>query len=155
MNKKKDNYQNEAPPPILNNNIKELNNIYYNCDKCSSLIEIISINEDTDSIEFKCLNEEKKHGKRIIKIKEYIENMKKYNQKSLNSDICNIHNHNNIFASYCLDCNCHLCNDCLKTRTHINHQKINIIEIMPIQEELNIIKEVIADYNTKIEKLKN
>ena len=118
MKNKKVNEQNEAPPPILNNNIiglnnnniKEINNIYYNCDKCSSLIEIISINEDTDSIEFKCLNEEKKHGKRIIKIKEYIENMKKYNQKNINSDICTIHNQNNKFVSYCLGCNCHLCN---------------------------------------------
>ena len=138
MNKKKENYQNEAPPPIINNNIKEINNIYYNCDKCSSLIEIFSINEDSDSIEFKCLNEEEKHGKRIIKIKEYIENMKKYNQKNINSDICNIHNQNNKYVSYCLDCNCHLCNDCLKTRVHFNHKKNNIIEIMPIQEELNI-----------------
>ena len=95
--------QNEAPPPIPNNNINGLNNnniinynnIYYNCDKCSSLIEILSINEDTDSIEFKCLNKENMHGKRIVKIKEYIENMKKYNQKNINSDICTIHNQNN------------------------------------------------------------
>jgi hypothetical protein len=37
----------------------------------------------------------------------------------------------------------------------LNHNKNNIIEIQPIQEELNIMKEIINDYKTKVEKLQN
>ena len=47
----------------------ELNNeIYYNCSECSSLIEIISINENNNIIEFNCLNKESNHPKNIINI---------------------------------------------------------------------------------------
>ena len=37
----------------------ELNGeLYYSCSECSSLIEIISINEEKNTIEFNCLNQE-------------------------------------------------------------------------------------------------
>ena len=131
----------------------EVNNeIHYNCSECSSLIEIISINEENNTIEFNCLNKNNNHPKKnIIPIKEYLEKMKKYNNNKLNKDICEIHNIN--YICYCFDCNCHLCKECLKTRNHLNHSKNNIIEIEPMKEELNIIKEVIQDYNKKIDYL--
>ena len=34
----------------------QLKEIYYNCTECSSSIEIISINEEESTIEFKCPN---------------------------------------------------------------------------------------------------
>ena len=77
-------------------------------------------------------------------------------EKNINDlkDKCEKHKNNN-YISYCYECNCHLCEECLKTRIHINHKKSNIIEIKPIEEEINIIKEVIKNYNTELKKLKN
>ena len=71
---------NDAPPPSF-----EIDNgeIYYNCSECSSPIEIVSINENKNIIEFNCLNKESNHPKNIIMpLKEYIEKMKKYNNRN-------------------------------------------------------------------------
>ena len=139
----------EPMTPELNNN-----EIFYNCSECSSLIEILSINENNNTIEFNCLNKNFNHNKKItMPIKEYLEKMKKYNNNKLNKDECEIHNIK--YVSYCFDCNCHLCKECLKTRNHLNHIKNNIIEIEPMKEELNIINEVILDYKNKIDNLSN
>ena len=52
---KNDNILKDAPPPMT----PELNDeSYYSCSECSSLIEIISINEEKNTIEFNCLNQE-------------------------------------------------------------------------------------------------
>ena len=146
---KHENILNDAPPPLT----PELNDqIYYNCSECSSIIEIISIDEENNMIEFNCLNEENNHNKNItMPLKEYLEKMKKYNKSKINNDECEIHKSN--YISYCFNCNYHLCKECLKTRVHLNHIKNNIIEIKPMDEELNIIKEVIKDYGIKIENL--
>ena len=141
---------NDAPPPSIETDNGE---IYYNCSECSSLIEIISINVNNNIIEFNCLNKENNHKNIIIPLKEYLEKMKKYNNRALNCDECKIHNKNNKYVSYCFNCNRHLCEECLKTRNHMNHIKNNIIEIKPINEELDIIKEVINDYKNQIENL--
>ena len=116
----------------------KLNEIYYNCTECSSPIEILSINEKDNIIEFECINN--KH-KKNISIKEYIDKMKQFNVKKINNDICI--EHNKQYECICLECNKHLCKECLKTRKHINHQKINIIEIQPNKEELKIIDNII------------
>ena len=122
---------------------------YYNCSECSSLIEIISINEDNYTIEFNCLNKDNNHPKNLVMpIKEYLEKMKKYNKKELHEDNCEIHKDK--YICYCFDCNSHLCKECLKARIHLNHSKNYLIEIEPIKEELNIIKEVIQYYEIKI-----
>ena len=52
----------DAPIPTPNSEFEEIEinkNIYYNCTECPSLIEILSINEDNNIIEFKCLNQHK------------------------------------------------------------------------------------------------
>ena len=36
--------------------ISELDEMFYNCTQCNSLIEIISLNEETNTIKFRCLN---------------------------------------------------------------------------------------------------
>ena len=153
--KTENNYFDSPPPPLTPKdiNIELEQQISYNCTECSSLNEIISINEDI--IEFVCLNKENNHGKIIMSLKEYYEKMIKYNNKKVKNDICEIHKkYNNKYACYCFDCNFHLCKECLKTPNHINHKKNNIIEIQPIQEELDIIKEVIKDYKLKRDILK-
>ena len=124
----------------------QLNEIYYNCIECSSTIEIISIKDNY--IEYKCINNN--HERKIL-LKEYIEKMKKYNNKNNNNDECNIHN--NKYECYCIECNKHLCNECLKLREHIGHNKINIIEIKPNEKEINIMKNIIKYYDNKINEL--
>ena len=122
----KDILYDEIPQEIKTKN----DEIYYNCSECSSPIEIISINEDNNIIEFKCLNKESNHSKNIVMpLKEYLEKMKKYNNRKSNSDICEIHNKNNKYVSFCYNCSRHLCKECLKTRIHLNHIKNDIIEM--------------------------
>ena len=61
----------------------------------------------------------------------------------------------NNYVSYCLDCKCHLCVECLKTRVYINHRKSNMIEIQPRKEEIELIKEVINNYKNEKKNLEN
>ena len=132
--------------------------LIYCCTECSSSIEILSINDNNNFIEFKCLNQNNCHKSQMRKtmpIEEYLEKIEKYKQKKINDDICEIHKKRNKYICYCFDCNYHLCQECLKTRNHINHYKNSIIEIRPMEEELNIIKDVIEDYKSKIVNLKN
>ena len=83
--------------------------------------------------------------------------MIKFSNKKANYEICDIHKKFNTlfdfnkYISYCFDFNLHLFKECLKT---LNHRKNNIIEIQPIKEELDIIKEVIKDYKLKRDILK-
>ena len=157
MNMNQELYYNSNDAPPANPHPKIGNSdIYYNCTECPSLIEIISINEETNIIEFKCLNKEKNHEKKIMPIKEYLSKMEKYKQKNLEVK-CKEHSlyENNKFVSYCFDCKQHLCKECLISRSHINHYKNIIMEIKPRKEELCIIEEIIKDYNIQIENLKN
>ena len=133
--------------------LNSINQIFYNCSECSSLIEILSINEEKNTIEFNCLSQGSKHPKKIIiSIKEYLKKMKKYNNNfKLNKDECEIHKTK--YLCYCFNCNCHLCKECLKEGNHLNHIKNNIIEIEPSKDELNIIEEIIKDYDIKIDNL--
>ena len=124
------------------------NEIYYNCTECSSSIEILSIDENECIIEFQCINNN--HKKKML-INEYINQMKKFNNNEINSDICI--NHNLKYECYCLDCNVHLCKACLQLREHINHTKNNIIEIMPNKEEIRIFENILKYYKTKKEEL--
>ena len=130
-----------------------MNNLYYNCTDCPSLIEILSINKNTNIIRFKCLNEDNNNIKEMP-IKEYLAKMKKYKNKEINNDKCDIHNTNNSkYINYCLNCNQHLCNECLVTRKHINHNKNNVVEIQPTDEELHKMNNIIKGYQNKIEYL--
>ena len=140
-----DKINNLEEEPAYNTSMED--NILYNCTECSSMIEIIEINKEI--IQFKCINN--KH-ERIMEISEYLDKMKKYRNIKINNDKCNMHN-NNGYISYCLNCNIHLCNECLKKREHINHYKNYLIEINPNKEELNLIKEMIKENKNKIKNL--
>ena len=146
-----------APTPGEIGETEELkNNNFTLCPDCGSSIEILSINEN--KIEYRCLNEKKKH-KEETKFTKTIEEYLKIKENRDNNydeikDKCHIENHNlNNYVSYCLDCRCHLCNECLKSKEHINHRKSNMIEIQPIEEEITLIKEVIDDLRKEKEKL--
>ena len=136
INLRKDsNDMNEAPP-------LETSRIYYNCSECSSIIEILSIDEDY--IEFKCNNNH------ILKmnIKDYLDKMKKYNSVELNNNKCNAHKEE--YIVYCFECNAHLCRECLKLGEHGSHYKINIIEIIPNNEILSKVKNLIQENKKEI-----
>ena len=122
-----------------------LNELFYNCDECSSPIEILSIKNNI--LEFKCVNN---HNKNIL-IEEYINKMKENYNNDANNDICI--NHNKKYECYCKDCNMHLCKECLKLRNHFNHSKNYIIEVQPNKKELNIFYDIIHYYNDEIDKL--
>ena len=121
------------------------------CPNCLSVIEILTINEENSIIEYRCIKENKNY---IMSIKEYIEKTNKCKIKNMDEVVDKCKDHNMKYICYCFDCNCHLCNECLKTRTHINHRKSNIIEIKPMEEEIDIVKEVINDYRLKLENIK-
>ena len=135
--------------PIPQSDEIEIKKVLYNCSECSSLIELLSIDLEKNNIEFNCLNKNNETHKKKLQIKEYLEKMKKYNKNSINKDICEIHK-NNLYSCYCFDCNLHLCKECLKNRSHLGHYKNCIDEVQPSKEELDLIDEIIKDYETKI-----
>ena len=155
-----ENNSSEAPTPGEIGETEELkNNNFIICPDCGSSIEILSINEDNLSIEYRCLNEKKKHTEKTEftkTIEEYLKKIKE-NKDNITDEIKDkCHNHNlNKYVSYCLDCKCHLCDECLKSKEHINHRKSNMPEIQPIEEEKQLIKEQINDYKKEVKNLEN
>ena len=139
--------QNSQETEEITNQLK-VNEILYNCSECSSPIEILTIDEEKCSIEFNCINN---NHKKKMSLKEYIDKRKKYNDYNINKDKCEDHNNN--YEIYCFDCNNHLCKECLKSRNHINHHKINIAEKQPSKNEREIIQDSIKFYEEKIDNL--
>ena len=120
---------------------------FYNCSECSSLIEIIYI--DNKEIEFKCFNPKGSHKKRMP-IEDYINKMKIHNIQK-NDEKCMIKEHYKNYESYCLECNKHLCEKCLKSREHLLHNTINIKEFLPKINELNLLDTIIQYLENKKE----
>ena len=128
------------------------------CPKCLSDIEIISIdeikaNEEINHImKYRCLKENIINN---ISFEEYIQLIKEKKTKNIDilKDKCEKHQSNK-FISYCFDCKSHLCEDCLQTGIHLKHAKNNIIEVKPLEEELDIVNQVINIYKLKLEKIK-
>ena len=96
----------------------------YCCTECKSFIEILLLDENNNEIEFRCLNPENFHRKKM-KIKEY----------------------------FCFDCNQNLCNECLETRNHIFHKKIFITEMALTEKEKEVISDIINHYKKEKEEL--
>jgi len=148
--KEEDNLKKEIKLSQKQNDMNEApfvsNKIYYNCTECSSNIEIISLNEHY--IKFKCNNNN--HNIQM-KIKDYLKKIKQFNNKILNINICEKHNEE--YLSYCFDCNIHLCKECLRTGEHSYHYKIYIIEILPKNEILDKIRNLIKNNKIKIDEL--
>jgi len=130
------------------NALKKPIEIDYNCTKCPSPIEILSLDQSDSTIEFKCEN----NHQIKMPIKDYPDKMKPYSNNDINNDKCNKHE-NEIYVSYCLICKKHLCNKCLKERKHVGHMKTSIIEIQPNDEELNNLENIIKNNEGEITKL--
>ena len=139
--------------PITYGESKILNEVYYNCTECNSLIEILSINEKDNTIEFKCSNNKDNYHQKSMSIKEFLNKMTNNTNNNVNKDLCEVHK--NKYMSFCFNCNKHLCKECLKTREHIYHNKNNVIEIQPINSELKAIKDIIHYYDDKLENMKS
>jgi hypothetical protein len=67
------------------NEFMQYNELNYCCTDCSSLIEILHINENKNIIEFKCSNKNNSHQK-SIEINKYLEERKqnKKNKSNIN-----------------------------------------------------------------------
>ena len=115
----------------------QLNETNYCCTDCSSLIEILEINENNNIIKFNCSNKNNVHQK-SIEVKEYLEKRKqnKFKNNKINNDKCDEHGQK--FKSYCFECNKHICEKSLNEGIHMLHKKIDIAEIIPKQEEIQI-----------------
>ena len=179
------------------NELKE--NQSYSCTDCSSVIEILELDDANNTLFFKC----PLHGQKEMAIKDYLNNMKKNtflysicssckkNQNEVNNNeifnyciqcklvLCNnckvnhdqkhnIIKNNQILTncllhpqnynlSYCLDCNCHICKECIEHRKHMRHNIRAIKDNQPSNEELENLLNLINKYkdqinNSKLEK---
>ena len=131
----------------------KMDTFQYNCTQCTSLIEIISLNNKLDEIEFRCL----KNSHRIKKkLTDYINDMNSYKYGVLIKNKCEFAGHNNChYEYYCLNCDKHLCKECLESKEHLYHIKFNIMnEISLKKEEENLLLTFIEgkNNNNQIEK---
>ena len=120
--------RNEKPSTPLMNNFLILDiNDCYNCTKCSSSAEILSINDKDNSITFKCLNPITKnnHNIQTVSISEYINSMKKntyfYSQCYICKKLQNQSKNIPIF-SYCIKCDKIICDDCINEHLKLNEK---------------------------------
>ena len=75
-----------------------------------------------------------------IEIEEYLEKIKEIKDNKIEEIKDKCYNQNlNKYTSYCLDYKCHLCDQCLKSKEHINYRKSNLPEIQPKEDEINTI----------------
>ena len=107
------------------NGISKLQDNSIFCSECSSVMELISLNNN--NIYFKC----SKYNEHELKmnIKNYLDKIKQYNNMILNNSICS--SHQKEYYSFCFDCNMHLCKECRNIKIHNYHYKIFLEEIMP------------------------
>ena len=62
---------------------------------------------------------------------------------------CPIHP-KNYNLSYCLDCNCHICKECIQHRKHMRHNIRSIKDNQPSNEEVNNLLNLIHKYKDEI-----
>ena len=120
---------------------------FCHCTECSSPIEILFI--DNNNIEFQCCNKKGNHKIKML-IEDYINKMKNQNFDIM-KDKCFNNNHYKTFESFCFECKMNLCEECLKSREHLNHDKISIKEILPKNNELKLVEKIIKDCELKDE----
>ena len=99
-----------APVSNIEKNIKNKKEAYA-CSKCSSNIEIISIDDKESKITFNCLNE--KHGRQEMDIYEYLKNMERNTYYYDKCSICE-KEQGDILPIFkcCIKCNVIICKDC-------------------------------------------
>ena len=140
---------NEIAPPTPTGNETDTKVINYDCTECSSLIEILSINEINNNIKFRCINA---HNKEIL-IKEYLKYIEK-NKDANRKGKCELHNKK--YKFYCFDCNRHICDGCIKLiKEHKKcHRQEYILYSQPKEEDLEKMRDKIEEYRIRIEKIR-
>ena len=88
------NDSNDAPPPKQKELLKKLETNLLICPECSSEIEIILINEETNMFEFKCIKNGHRKNISIIQYLKEIKNIKNENNLNLFKDQCTTHKNN-------------------------------------------------------------
>ena len=131
----------------LNKFMKENNfNLNINkCKFCSTKKELYFCYECSGFVCFNCLY----NGKNI-----HIKNNHK------NSIVINDYDsycvfHKKKFDSFCLDCNQNICYLCIDEETHINHNKINFIDIRLTKSKILNLKTIIENSNKYIDNIKD
>ena len=119
----------EETKPISNDDPKIDIIDSYGCNACSNQVEILAINEEDNTITFKCLNNNEKENHKIqtIPINEYINKMKKNTYLYSKCSICNQRQNeykDTPIFSYCFMCNKIICSTCVEEHIELN-QKIH------------------------------
>ena len=70
----------------------------------------------------------------------------KNNEKSIK---CLLHPKEKNLA-FCLNCNIHICEKCMRSKKHIRHKKNNMIEILVKNSIKNILNEIIYIYEGRV-----
>ena len=115
----------------------------YECKKCSTHLVYLTPQPDKtmnictcgDIICYECSENHNEQGH----IKKPIE-MKNYH--------CFIHNKS--FENYCLDCNCNICSECEKDKTHDKHTILKYGDFKPKQGEIKEFEDKIKDQKEKL-----
>ena len=58
--------------------------------------------------------------------------------------------HNKSFENYCLDCNCNICSECEKDKTHEKHTILKYGDFKPKQGEIKEFEDKIKDQKEKL-----
>jgi len=138
-----------APPALKKNDYSKIDS--YSCNKCTSTIKIISIDEDEAKITFECLNQEENHQKQTLSINEYLESMGNNIYINGKCSICqcsqNLTKNLPIFE-YCTTCKKVICDKCkgkhIEKSNKIDHFFINNNEkyikcLIHLQNNKNIV----------------
>ena len=123
----------------VNDNSIYLNHKYsfYCCAFCSKIPEIINFDEKTNKISFEC----QEHGMTTMNIHDYLEKMSHnlieifFKDKKCNE--CN--KHNNDYYYYCKTCDKYFCEKC-NNDEHLEHTIFNILNSIPNNNEISLIK---------------
>ena len=195
----------ETAAPKPKDNIILRSDDAYNCSTCPYPVEILKIDDEKNTITFKCLNPKEKQILKTIPINEYLNSMRKYTylysmcslcqkkqnefeydsifsycikcQKIFCSDCIKKHlkknkknhpeyiiknNEKNVKCfshpqeknlAFCLKCNSHICKECLKSKKHINHNIINIVEVLVTDEIKTLLNRIIKIYRERLMQL--
>ena len=115
----------EMAAPILNDNKKLGIDDSYGCTTCSYSVEILKIDDEENTITYKCLNPKENETEKTIPISEYLDSMRKYTYLYSECSLC--HKKQNEFKdipifSYCIKCDKVICSNCISKHLKLNEK---------------------------------
>ena len=127
---------------------------FYCCAFCSKIPEILNFDEKNNKILFEC----KEHGIKTMDIREYLEKMSQNLIEVFFHDkkIIECKKHNKDYYCYCKTCDKYFCEKC-DNDEHLEHTKFNIMNSIPNNNEISLIKNkiniFIEEKNKLLEKI--